>query len=123
MNRIHLRQVLAQLPQSLHAGQILDHVAAELAAANLLGRDVSGEAALALGAEVAIEESEEALRSLSESAWDSPFDLVVEAVGGQAPAIKEALAGARMNGYTFKVKELSENVLEAELVLVSHNPD
>jgi hypothetical protein len=49
--------------------------------------------------------------------------LVVEAVGGRAPAIKEALAGARMNGYTFKVKEISENVLEAELILGSHNPD
>ncbi len=42
--------------------------------------------------------------------------MVVEAVGGQAPAILETLANARVNGYTFRVKEVSPNVLEVELV-------
>lgn len=56
------------------------------------------EAALALGAEAAVEESEEALRELSGSAWDSPFDLVVEAVGGHADTLSQAVSQARFGG-------------------------
>lgn len=55
-------------------------------------------AALALGADAAVEDSPEALASLSGSAWESPFDLVVEAVGGHADTISQAVNMARFGG-------------------------
>jgi len=55
-------------------------------------------AALALGAESAVEDHEDALASLSGSAWDSPFDLVVEAVGGHADTLSQAVNLARFGG-------------------------
>jgi 2-desacetyl-2-hydroxyethyl bacteriochlorophyllide A dehydrogenase len=55
-------------------------------------------AALALGAETAVEDSEEALRALSGSVWESPFDLVVEAVGGHADTLSQAVTLARYGG-------------------------
>jgi L-iditol 2-dehydrogenase len=56
------------------------------------------EAALALGAETAVEGSEEGLAGLSGSRWESPFDLVVEAVGGQADTLSPAVNLARPGG-------------------------
>lgn len=56
------------------------------------------EAALALGADSAVEDSEEALAGLSGSAWESPFDLVVEAVGGHADTLARAVNLARVGG-------------------------
>jgi L-iditol 2-dehydrogenase len=55
-------------------------------------------AALTLGADAAVEDSREGLASLSGSAWDSPFDLVVEAVGGHADTLSQALNMARFGG-------------------------
>jgi 2-desacetyl-2-hydroxyethyl bacteriochlorophyllide A dehydrogenase len=55
-------------------------------------------AALALGADAAVEDNPEALASLSGSAWESPFDLVVEAVGGHADTISQAVNMARFGG-------------------------
>ena len=59
-------------------------------------------AALALGADAAVEDSQEALTALSSdgggSAWESPFDLVVEAVGGHADTISQAVNMARFGG-------------------------
>lgn len=55
-------------------------------------------AALALGADAAVEESPEALASLSPSPWESSFDLVVEAVGGHADTISQAVNMARFGG-------------------------
>ncbi|MGB6838610.1 MAG: alcohol dehydrogenase catalytic domain-containing protein [Dehalococcoidia bacterium] len=56
------------------------------------------ETALTLGAESAVEDSEEALAGLSGPAWDSPFDLVVEAVGGHADTLSRAVSLARFGG-------------------------
>lgn len=56
------------------------------------------EAALALGAESAVEDSEEALAGLSGSPWGSAFDLVVEAVGGHADTLSRAVGFARFGG-------------------------
>ena len=55
-------------------------------------------AALALGADVAVEDGREALASLASSSWESPFDLVVEAVGGHADTISQAVNLVRFGG-------------------------
>lgn len=79
--------------------------AREMGAASVVASGRYGhqrEAALALGAETAVEDSEEALRALSASgggsAWDSPFDLVVEAVGGHADTLSQAVSLGRFGG-------------------------
>lgn len=82
-------------------------------------------AALALGAEVAIEDSEEALRALSGSAWDSPFDLVVEAVGGHGDTLSQAVSLGRFGGrvsvlglFTQPIKLNAISVMTKEMRLV-----
>lgn len=75
--------------------------AREMGAASVVSSGRYGhqrEAALALGAETAVEDSEEALMALSGSAGDSPFDLVVEAVGGHADTLSQALSLGRFGG-------------------------
>jgi (R,R)-butanediol dehydrogenase/meso-butanediol dehydrogenase/diacetyl reductase len=76
-------------------------VAREMGAASVAisGRhEHQRKAALGLGAEAAVEDSQEALASLSGSAWESPFDLVVEAVGGHADTMSQAVSLARFGG-------------------------
>ena len=76
-------------------------VAREMGAASVVACGRYGhqrEAALALGAESAVEDSEEALAGLSGSGWGSAFDLVVEAVGGHADTLSQAVGLARFGG-------------------------
>ena len=76
-------------------------VAREMGAASVVACGRHGhqrETALGLGAETAVEDSEEALQAVAGPAGDSPFDLVVEAVGGHADTLSQAVSLVRSGG-------------------------